>query len=152
MSRFSFCRVIAGWLALLALVYLVAGGGEAWVDPGPTTRVSVDSAGGQANLNSFNRSISANGQFVAFKSDATNLAAGDINGKDDVFVHDRQTGATTRVSVDSAGGEGNGFSDQPSISATGRFVAFLSGASNLDRKSTRLNSSHSRASRMPSSA
>ncbi len=75
--------------------------------------------------------ISADGRFVAFHSDATNLVAGDTNGATDVFVHDLQTGTTERVSVDSAGDEANAGSDRPSIDADGGFVAFESSASNL---------------------
>ncbi|MBY0277111.1 hypothetical protein K2Z84_17395 [Candidatus Binatia bacterium] len=96
-----------------------------------TTRMSVDSAGVQGDGPSFEPTISANGRFFAFSSIATNLVAGDGNGKADVFVHDRKTGETTRVSVDSAGGESNGHSGEPSISKDGRFVAFYSAASNL---------------------
>jgi V8-like Glu-specific endopeptidase len=96
-----------------------------------TTRVSIDSAGKQSNNESGSCSISCDGRFVAFSSLATNLVPGDTNSLRDVFVHDRQTGATTRVSVDSAGREGNGSSDQASISADGRYVAFYSMASNL---------------------
>ena len=100
---------------------------------GTTTRVSVDSAGNQASgyAGSSAPSISADGRFVAFVSDATTLVAGDTNGKSDVFVHDRQSGTTTRVSVDSAGGQANYDSWEVSISADGRFVAFTSGATNL---------------------
>ncbi len=99
---------------------------------GTTTRVSVDSAGGQANSGSSYPSISADGRFVAFVSWASNLVAGDTNGREDIFVHDRQSGTTTRVSVDSAGEQGNGYSNfAPTLSADGRFVAFASDASNL---------------------
>lgn len=96
-----------------------------------TTRVNVDSAGAQANRNSLGASISAGGRFVAFESEATNLVAGDTNGVRDVFVHDRQTGQTIRVSVDSAGVQGDGDSRWPSMSADGRSVAFDSEATNL---------------------
>jgi hypothetical protein len=96
-----------------------------------TERVSVDSAGAQGDGNSYWPSISGDGRFVAFQSFASNLVAGDTNGSDDVFVYDRQNRTTERVSVDSAGAQGNGFSGYPSISADGRFVAFLSAASNL---------------------
>src|SRR5207249_6721018 len=80
--------------------------------------------------------LSADGRFVAFGSDATNLVAGDTNGTTDVFVHDRQTGTTERVSVASGGGtQGNGksggFFAFPALSADGRFVAFQSDATNL---------------------
>jgi Tol biopolymer transport system component len=99
--------------------------------PGSTTRVSVDSAGNQGNVQSTIPSISATGRFVAFTSSASNLVLGDTNDRPDVFVHDRKTGITRRVSVDSAGNQGNDTSFVPSISATGRFVAFLSFASDL---------------------
>ena len=49
----------------------------------------------------------------------------DTNNASDVFVHDRNTGTTTRVSVDSAGTQANGASDSPALSADGRFVAFI---------------------------
>jgi Tol biopolymer transport system component len=75
--------------------------------------------------------LSADGRFVAFESDATNLVIGDFNGADDVFIHDRSTGTTQRVSVDRAGNEGNRASGGPSISASGRVVVFWSSATNL---------------------
>jgi hypothetical protein len=96
-----------------------------------TTRVSVDSAGNQGNARSVTPSLSSDGRFVAFVSSATNLAPGDTNASFDVFVHDRQTSITTRVSVDSAGNQGNASSANPSISADGRFVSFQSQADNL---------------------
>ena len=68
---------------------------------------------------------------MAFESYASNLVAGDSNNWCDVFVHDRQTGVTARVSVSSTGVEGNGNSYAPAISADGRFVAFDSSATNL---------------------
>ena len=98
---------------------------------GTTSRVSVDSSGSQGNAASLNPSISGDGRFVAFRSVASNLVSGDTNGNYDVFVHDRQTGTTSRVSVDSSGNEGNSASSDPSISSDGRFVAFTSFASNL---------------------
>jgi Tol biopolymer transport system component len=98
---------------------------------GTTTRVSVDSAGNEGipGQPSEFPSLSANGRFVAFES-VVNLAPGGGGGQG-IFVHDRHTGTTTRVSVDSAGNGGNGFSCCSSISATGRFVAFESDADNL---------------------
>src|SRR2546426_6706686 len=96
-----------------------------------TERVSVDSAGSEGNGASTGVALSADGRFVAFTSVATNLVAGDTNGVLDVFVHDRQTGMTERVSVDSAGSEGNGASTGVALSADGRFVAFTSVATNL---------------------
>ncbi|TAH16985.1 MAG: calcium-binding protein, partial [Oscillatoriales cyanobacterium] len=68
---------------------------------------------------------------VAFRSSASNLVPGDTNNTDDIFVRDLSTNTTTRISVDSAGNQGNDYSFYPSISAYGRFVAFRSSASNL---------------------
>src|SRR5260221_594179 len=98
---------------------------------GTTERVSVDSAGVQGNGFSFSPSISADGRYVAFHSSASNLVVGDTNGFTDVFVHDRQSGTTERVSIDSGGTQGNWESGLPSISADGHFVAFWSYATNL---------------------
>ncbi|MEG4632537.1 calcium-binding protein [Microcoleus sp. AR_TQ3_B6] len=96
-----------------------------------TTRVSVDSAGNQGNNRSGSSSSSGDGRFVAFQSDATNLVPGDTNNRGDIFIRDTLTNTTTRVSVDSAGNQGNSDSTTPSISADGRFVAFASNATNL---------------------
>jgi Tol biopolymer transport system component len=98
---------------------------------GETTRVSVASGGAEANGDSFEPAISADGRFVAFSSAATNLVAGDSNVANDVFVRDRQANTTTRVSVGLAGANPNGGSDTPSISGDGRLVAFTSAATNL---------------------
>ncbi|MCA1845405.1 MAG: hypothetical protein LC792_19875 [Actinobacteria bacterium] len=98
---------------------------------GRTRRISVASDGSQGDGGSFRPSISGDGRFVAFESDATGLAAGDHNGAKDVYVHDRQTGRTQRISVASDGTEGDGDSSSPSISSDGRFVAFVSSATNL---------------------
>src|SRR6266446_2495738 len=98
---------------------------------GMTERVSVASDGTQANNASSYPALSADGRFVAFQSDATNLVAGDTNGATDVFVQDRQTGTTERVSIASGGTQGNGFSAGPALSADGRFVAFHDTATNL---------------------
>jgi Tol biopolymer transport system component len=104
---------------------------------GQTTRVSVDSNGVQGNNASAYAAISSDGRYVAFQSDSTNLVPDDTNASTDVFVHDRQTGQTTRVNVDSNGGQANtsaypyGSYGRPSISADGRYVAFESYASNL---------------------
>jgi Tol biopolymer transport system component len=96
-----------------------------------TQRVSVSSAGAQGNGVSAQGAISADGRYVAFYSDASNLVSGDTNARSDVFVRDIQTGTTTRVSVSSSGAQANGNSSQPHISADGRFVAFTSDASDL---------------------
>jgi len=99
---------------------------------GSTVRVSVSSAGVQADRWSDSPYISANGRYVAFRSTARNLVAGDRNFQPDIFVHDRQTGVTTRVSEASDGAEGNAFCHASvSISADGRYVAFVCDSSNL---------------------
>ncbi len=99
---------------------------------GTTRRVSVDSSGNQGNnYSGAYLSISADGRYVAFSSTASNLVPGDTNGREDVFVRDLQTNTTRRVSLDSSGNQGNNYSASPSISADGRYVAFLSDASNL---------------------
>jgi len=96
-----------------------------------TTRVSVDSSGVQGNSPSAFPSISADGRYVAFVSNASNLVNGDTNVKTDVFVRDTQTNSTTRVSLNSSGVQGNSDSEYPTISADGHYVAFMSEASNL---------------------
>ena len=96
-----------------------------------TTRISVSGDGTQGDRYSADPSISADGRFVAFQSDATNLVSGDTNGYTDVFVHDVRTGRTARVSVKADGTQGNNDSGMPDISADGRFVAFASDATNL---------------------
>ncbi|MEN6643928.1 MAG: hypothetical protein ABFE08_15945, partial [Armatimonadia bacterium] len=84
-------------LLCLLCVTVAALAGAGWA--GITTRVSVATGGAQAGYFSGYPSISADGRYVAFFSVASNLVAGDTEGWDDVFVHDRTTGTTTRVSV-----------------------------------------------------
>jgi len=118
---------------------LVAGDTDGWQDvfvhdrvSRITTRATVATGGAKANRDSFGpAAISANGRYVAFGSDATNLVAGDTNERPDVFVRDRVSGTTTRVSVAARGTQSNLNSLQPTISANGRYVAFSSIASNL---------------------
>jgi Tol biopolymer transport system component len=98
---------------------------------GSTVLASVDAAGLQGNGESVDASISPDGRFVAFESAASNFVPGDTNGVQDVFVKDLQTGAIVRVSVDSAGLEGDGASFDASISSQGLFVSFASQATNL---------------------
>ena len=99
---------------------------------GATERVNVDSVGTQGDDRcGYPPVFSGDGRFVAFDSAASNLVSGDTNGFADVFLHDRQSGTTERVSVSSNGAEGDSFSEAPAISADGRIVAFQSAASNL---------------------
>jgi len=96
-----------------------------------TERVSLSSGGQQGNAGSGSPAISADGRFVAFGSVASNLVANDTNNQSDVFVRDRVAGATELVSVSSAGQQTNGISYAEDISGDGRFVAFMSAATNL---------------------
>ena len=98
---------------------------------GITERVSLRPGGVQDNGDSDIAMISADGRFVAFASVASNLVPGDTNGFQDIFVRDRQTGTTRRMSVGLGGIQGDNHSLSPSISADGRFIAFGSYASNL---------------------
>lgn len=98
---------------------------------GQTERADVTAAGLPANASSSEPSISADGRFVAFASNATNLVPGTISGRLQVFIHDRVTGSVRLVSIGLDGIEGNGSGSSPSISADGRFVAFFSDSSNL---------------------
>ncbi|MBE3009936.1 S8 family serine peptidase [Microbispora sp. NEAU-D428] len=91
---------------------------------GKTERVSVASDGTQGNDKSFDPLLSGDGRYAVFSSYATNLVPGDTNDRGDIFVHDRQTGKTERVSVASDGTQGSTDAFDPSVSADGRFVAF----------------------------
>ena len=99
-------------------------------------RANVHSDGTEGNSRTWNHSISADGRYVAFSSHATNLVNSDNNGQEDIFIYDRQTGITERVSAHSNGTEGNGQSNADwdvagLISANGRSILFESHASNL---------------------
>jgi len=96
-----------------------------------TRRASVSGAGAEANLPCWYPSISADGRYVAFHSQASNLVPGDTNGYYDVFVRDLVSGTTEVVSVDSSGALGNGWSQFPQISGDGRYVVYQSDATNL---------------------
>ena len=98
---------------------------------GTTARISVRSNGTQGKGASYDPQISADGRFVVFSSDATNLVTGDSNGTTDVFLHDTVTGYTTRLSVDSGWNEGGRSSFYPSIAGDGSDVVFTSDADNL---------------------
>jgi Tol biopolymer transport system component len=100
---------------------------------GGFVRASEPEGAGEANGNSTQPDISADGRYVAFSSNASNLVYGDVNGHSDVFVRDLVTSQTRRVSVSSSGREGDGNSGAPAISADGRWVSFASTAANLVR-------------------
>jgi Tol biopolymer transport system component len=96
-----------------------------------TERASVASNGAEGHGTSYNPVINTDGRYVAFISLASDLVPSDTNGAGDIFVHDRQTGETARISVASDGTQGSAGSVEPSISADGRYVAFASEASTL---------------------
>jgi Tol biopolymer transport system component len=99
---------------------------------GNTERASVDSSGLEGNGESVNAWVSDQGLHIFFASMATNLVSGDTNGGYDIFVHNRPSGMTERISVSSSGQEANaGTGGFLCISEDGRFVAFMSGSSNL---------------------
>jgi hypothetical protein len=95
-------------------------------------RIDVSSAGTPGNGASYTPgSVSSDARFVVYSSRATNLTLGDSNGFADVYLRDRQTGTTERVSLGSGGVEGNGRSEAGAVSDDGRYIAFASDASNL---------------------
>jgi Tol biopolymer transport system component len=134
-------RSVRGVAVLAFAVVLAAMGAPAASahPPGTTDRVSVSTGGAAGDDDSQLAAVSGDGRFVAFRSLATTLVPGDTNGVGDVFVHDRSTGVTERVSVDSrerqAVGDQGGVLDSnfgpPAVSADGRYVAFASSAPNL---------------------
>ncbi|MEW6745198.1 MAG: calcium-binding protein [Planctomycetota bacterium] len=127
------------WVAFLSsATNLVPGDTNGFIDAfvhdtffGSTERVSVASDGTEANAPSWAPAISGDGRFVAFTSSTTNLVPGDTNAAMDVFLHDRKSGETTRVSVSSSGAQGDASSLESSLSRAGRYVAFASVATNL---------------------
>lgn len=98
---------------------------------GTTVRVSFTTSGGEPNGSCFGPSLSTDGRHLAFVSTATNLVPGDTNNQSDVFVRDLTTGAVVRASVGTGGLQAFGGADTGRISADGRFVVFMSGASNF---------------------
>ncbi len=98
---------------------------------GSPSLVNVSGVGIPANAGSRAVAVSADGTLVAFASDADNLVPLDTNEDTDVFLHDVVTQITSRVSVNWQGEEAVGDSTCPSLSADGRYVAFLSRAWNM---------------------
>lgn len=96
---------------------------------GTTERVSVDSSGAQSIAGGYYPALSPDGNVVAFTSTGDDLVPGDNNDVEDVFVHDRTTGLTERVSVDTAGNEvrvGSDTSACRAVSSDGGIVGFRS--------------------------
>ena len=98
---------------------------------GTTSRVSLADNGAESNDWSESAAISTNGRHVAFASSASNLVAGDTNGVYDIFVRDLDLARTVRVSVATDGTQADDSSYWPVLSATGRFVGFVSQATTL---------------------
>lgn len=121
------CACVAGAICLFVTGAVVGGRAHAQA----TTRVSVATGSRQSSGEAWLSALSGDGRYVAFESDAADLVAGDTNGVADVFVHDRQTRVTARVSVSTGGAQGSAASMEPSLSADGRFVAFSSYAHDL---------------------
>jgi Tol biopolymer transport system component len=98
---------------------------------GAIVLASTSASGEQGNGDSFGPWLSADGAKVAFSSSATNLMPGDTNGTEDIFVKDLATGAISRASTLASGEQANAGSFNPSLSADGTKVAFVSAAGNL---------------------
>ena len=128
---------LAGGAAFVVVALVSDGPDEARPGPLPDGLVSVAMDGSPGNGQSMRSVMSADGRFVAFESEASNLVPGDTNGVMDVFLRDRLKGTTVRVSVGPGGEQGNAKSENPAISADGRFVAFESLATNLVPRSER---------------
>ncbi|MEM7113567.1 MAG: hypothetical protein AAF614_14105 [Chloroflexota bacterium] len=131
--KISFRKCVRHLLAPLALLLLLWGSGlqPASASSGTVQRASASSSGEQGNHSSTEPDMSGDGRYVVFTSTASNLVSGDTNRVADVFVFDRDTSDTVRVSVDSNGMQAGGSSLSPAISDNGRYVAFISGAANL---------------------
>src|SRR5918996_792175 len=134
-ARGSAVRLPSALAAVLAVFASMLFVPAARAAAGSTTRASVAMDGGFVNSEAKEPAISASGRYVAYTSAASNVVPGDVNGIDDVFAYDRVTGATTLVSQSTSGEIGNGASSQPSISPDGRYVAFVSYATNFQPES-----------------
>jgi subtilisin family serine protease len=97
----------------------------------PFEKISKAVDGGNTNGDSIFGSSSEDGRFVVYSSKATNLVAGDTNGVFDIFLHDRQTNETKRISLSSDGSQSNGDSYAPIITLEGGYILFTSKAVNL---------------------
>lgn len=109
-------------------------GGDAFVRDlrtGMTNRVSLSGRGVQGNEGSSFPKLSNDGRYVAFLSGASNLVPGDTNQLEDIFVRDRLAGVTRRVSVSTSGAHANDYSHVVNISGSGRYITFVTSASNL---------------------
>lgn len=122
----EFYSYSTGWTYHLYLKDMVTGTAEL---------ISRSTGGTAPNGNVGVSHISDDGRYVVYDSTASDLVMGDTNGRTDVFLYDRVTGTTTRISMPEGGGEANGNCYQPAISGNGRYVAFISNATNLTAES-----------------
>ena len=97
----------------------------------PTNFPTVYWSSSGSNAYSDNPSVSSDGRYTVFASDATNLGTGDTNGVRDIFLYDNQTGTVRKISLSQQGGQTNNASNNPAISGNGTYVAFSSDATNL---------------------
>ncbi len=118
-------------ILLMIYIFLLDGVLSNTVNAYELTKITVSSTGGDPNDYSYGTSMSANTRFVTLTSYATNLVLNDTNNSADIFLHDRLTKKTSRVSVGADGEQGDGHSYYSKISADGRFITYLSLASNL---------------------
>lgn len=116
-------------LPILLIVFLLNNSTPAYAQLGVTTRLMV--GGNPIDAGADAPSISNDGRYIVFESASTNVVANDTNSVTDIFRYDTQTATYIRVSVSSAGVQGNGNSITPIISGNGRYVAFRSDANNL---------------------
>ena len=127
-------KVVSRAALIGAAVLVLAVPGVVKAQSGRFERLSVSSSGEQGDAGSYGPAISGDGSITAFVSNASNLVAGDANGRCDTFVRDTSSGETTRVSVTVAVEESrDGFQcgSTPAISGDGRYVVFVSDASDL---------------------
>ncbi len=127
-------RVVFRSTARNLVTNLTSGEGDIYLrdlDAGTTTLISVGLNGAGGSTASDNPVITPDGRYVAFESRATNLVTAAVTGLGDLYLRDLQAGNTVLVSAAANGAGGTGRSWNPSLSADGRFVAFLSGATNL---------------------
>ncbi len=118
-------RLAGAGVVVLAAVSVVPATPVGAAVPGVTERVSVAAGGGQAGATSWESAVSGNGRYVAFFT-AARLAPADTNSLDDIYVRDLVTHRTVLVTAGSDGG-----SSSPSLSGSGRYVAFTTSATNL---------------------
>jgi len=124
--RLTACTTLRGLAAALLGASLCAS-----ANAQETTLISVSPTGEQADSNSFDPSVSADGSLVAFESLASNLVADDTNNTGDIFIRDLHTGEVTRISTGPMGQESDGYSEGPAITPDGRFVTYNSHGTNL---------------------